>query len=135
MNSVLRHYECEKLIDTFSTSTVEALTGEKHAKLDGYLFGYNNCIYKFDFIYKSSFMNENPFSRISNPLSLGITRRGDIRVINFLVHPRFRKYILLHLTEKKNPVSLLLLLNSYRPLHVRGVITQFVDGLYKIKTP
>ena len=81
MNSVLWHYSCEKLIekliDTFSTSTVEALTGEKHAKLDGYLFGYNtcNCIYKFDFIYKSSFMNENPFSRISNPLSLGITQK------------------------------------------------------------
>ena len=65
----------------------------------------------------------------------GLLEEGGIRVINCLVHPGYRKYILLHVTEKKNPVSLLLLLNSYRPLHARGVITQFVDGLYKIKTP
>ena len=101
MNSVLWHYSCEKLIDTFSTSTVEALTGEKHAKLDGYLLGYNNCIYEFDFIYKSSFMNENPLAEYLTLYLSGLLEEGDIRVINFLVHPGFRRYILLHLTEKK----------------------------------
>ena len=59
-------------------------------------------------IYKSSFMNENPFS----PLSLGITRkRGRTRVINFLVHPSSESTFLLHLT-KNNRVSLLLPMNS-----------------------
>ena len=32
----------------------------------------------------------------------GFLEEGDIRVINFLVHPGFRKYILLHVTEKKS---------------------------------
>ena len=82
MNSVLWHYSCEKLIDTFSTSTVEALTGEKHAKLDGYLLGYNNCIYEFDFIYKSSFMNENPLAEYLTLYLSGLLEEGDIRVIN-----------------------------------------------------
>ena len=62
-------------------------------------------------IYKSSFMNENPFRRISNPLSLGITRKST-RVINFLVHPSSESTFLLHLT-KKNRVSLLLPMNIY----------------------
>ena len=54
-------------------------------------------------IYKSSFMNENPFSRISNPLSLGFTRkRGLTRVINFLVHSDFRKYIFIAFDYKKS---------------------------------
>ena len=65
----------------------------------------------------------------------GLLEEGYIRVINFLVYPGFRKYMLLHFKTEKNPVSLLLLLNNYRPLRVRGLIKQFVDGLYKIETP
>ena len=47
-------------------------------------------------------MNKNPFSRIFNPLSLGVTRRrGRTRVINFLVHPGLESTFLLHLNGKK----------------------------------
>ena len=114
MNSVLWQLKSEKLIDIPSQlQQLKLLLARNTLNLMAICLTIIIAFINLYFIYKSSFMNENPFSRISNPLSPGFTRRrGRTLVINFLVHPGSESTFLLHLHLTEKGVSLLLIMNS-----------------------